>query len=106
MLIQTGQSVTWGNTNLDAHPLGPQGGDSPTPIGTYRDGESVAVQFNTPGTFGYRCLAHSSMIGAVKVVAAVPQAQAPALTPLLVGALGALLLGLGTWVLSRHRARA
>jgi len=105
LLIQTGQAVTWSG-DFDVHPLAAQGGDSPNPIGTHQSGESATVTFNAVGTFGYKCLAHSPMIGAVKVVAATTTpAQAPALSPLVGSGLGVLLVAAGVALLRRRRTQ-
>lgn len=65
--IKAGQSVTW-NGDLTDHPLGPFGGDSPNPITSVNTGTTVTYAFPTPGTFGYRCEIHTSlMFGAVEV---------------------------------------
>ncbi|MBX3187454.1 MAG: hypothetical protein KF819_10585 [Labilithrix sp.] len=62
MKIKKGQTVTW-NGDLDAHPLGPEGGDKPNPISN-----TSTVTFNAAGTFGYICDIHPAMIGAIQVV--------------------------------------
>ena len=62
--VRVGQTVTW-NGNLDDHPLAGDGGDTPNPISFHQNG---SVTFTAPGTFGYVCLSHSPMVGAVKVV--------------------------------------
>ncbi len=100
MQIQVGQSVQW-NGDFDNHPLAGSGGDTPNPITLHQDGK---VTFNQVGTFGYVCLAHSPMKGAIKVVAAaVPKATAaPAVSPWLAGLLTFMLLSSG-WLLLRAR---
>jgi len=104
LLIQTGQSVVW-NGSLSVHPLTTQGGDTPNPIGYHDDGESTTVTFSSPGTFGYKCLAHSPMIGAVMVVAApvTPPSPAPAIPPWLATGLGLVLAVAG--FMAHRRAR-
>ncbi|HEY2368198.1 MAG TPA: hypothetical protein VGH87_17490 [Polyangiaceae bacterium] len=65
--VKVGQSVTW-NVDLSAHPLAAFGGTSPSPIPETTSGTSVTVMFSAPGTFGYHCLAHPTiMFGAVFV---------------------------------------
>jgi len=104
LLIQTGQSVTW-TSDLGVHPLAAQGGDTPNPIGFHDEGSAATVTFTSPGTFGYKCQAHSSMIGAVQVVQAPPPGQAPALpVPLVVGLFLALLIS-GRELLRRRLAQ-
>lgn len=102
MTVRAGQSVAW-RGDFDNHPLGSSGGDSPNPIGLHQNG---VVTFNTPGTFGYVCLAHSSMKGAVKVLPAVATAAspAPALTPWLLAALSAALLLVGGHLVDHRRS--
>jgi len=75
MQVQVGQTVVW-NGDLSSHPLAGSGGDSPNPISAHQNG---SVTFTAPGTFGFVCLAHSSMKGAIQVLAA-PAAAAPALS--------------------------
>ncbi len=100
MQVATGQTVVW-NGDLDTHPLAGQGGDMPNPISLHDNG---AVTFTAVGTFGYKCLSHSPMIGAIKVVAAAPASSVPALSPWLAAALTALLLASGL-LLIRNRLR-
>jgi hypothetical protein len=64
--VQVGQTVVWSG-DLDTHPLAGSGGDMPNPITFHLNG---SVAFNAPGTFGFVCLSHSSMKGAIKVVQA------------------------------------
>jgi len=65
LIVRAGQSVLW-QGNLSTHPLDADGGDTPNPIVSHRDG---LVTFPTPGTFGYVCGAgHAGMHGAVHVV--------------------------------------
>jgi hypothetical protein len=99
MQVRVGQTVVW-NGDLDVHPLGGQGGDAPNPISLHQNG---SVTFNSAGTFGFVCLSHSSMKGAIKVVpvtSSVPALPGPAAVALTV-----LLLGAGS-ILIRRPARA
>ena len=65
--IKAGQSVTW-NVDLSAHPLGAAGGTTPSPITATSTGTSVTFTFSTPGTYGYHCMVHPTiMFGAVDV---------------------------------------
>lgn len=100
MQVRVGQSVQW-NGDFDNHPLAGSGGDAPNPISLHQSGK---VTFNQAGTFGYVCLAHSPMKGAIKVVAATaPKATAaPAISPWLAGLLSFVLLSSG-WLLLRAR---
>ena len=91
MQVRVGQTVTWSG-DLGVHPLGGSGGDSPNPIGLHQNG---SVTFNTVGSFGFVCLSHSSMKGAIKVVAAATPTAAPAVSPWLAAALLLLLLATG-----------
>jgi len=96
--VRVGQTVVW-NGDFDMHPLGTLGGDTPNPIFFHQNG---AVTFSAPGTFGYHCLSHSSMLGAVRVVPA-PPAPAPALSPWLAAVMAGLLLGSGCLLFRRGR---
>jgi hypothetical protein len=97
--VRTGQTVVW-QGDFETHPLGGQGGDNPNPIGLNVNG---SVTFNTAGTFGFTCLVHSSMKGAIQVVAA-PPAPVPALSPWLSFSLIGALLAIG-WALTANRRR-
>ena len=66
MLIHVGQDVTWLG-NLTFHPLGPQGGDLPSPVTAVASGDVATVTFPKAGTYGYVCGVHASMTGAIKV---------------------------------------
>jgi hypothetical protein len=98
--VQQGQSVTWSG-DLETHPLGANGGDQPNPIAASQSG---VVTFNKTGTFGFICLSHSSMRGAVFVVPAPAQAAAMPAAPwwTLVGLAGALVAA--ALVMLRRRA--
>lgn len=66
--IKVGQSITW-KGDFSAHPLAASGGDTPSPIVNGASGAAdVTVTFTTPGTFGFKCTIHSSMLGAIKVI--------------------------------------
>ncbi len=66
--IHAGDSVTW-NGDFTLHPLAASGGDTPSPIeGVTNTGTTKTFTFNDPGTFGFHCLNHASMIGAVRVL--------------------------------------
>jgi hypothetical protein len=102
--VRVGQTVTWSG-DLSIHPLGAQGGDSPNPIANEQLGQ---VTFTTVGTFGYTCLVHSSMKGAIKVVAATTTASSPvpALSAAPVVALAIGLLASGLVLVRRRRSQA
>ena len=101
VLIHTGQAITWSSDSLEMHPLLAQGGDSPSPIPYVDQGTTVSVTFNTPGTFGFKCGMHSTMVGAIQVVQG-PPAPAPAYSLWFACAFGALLLVTGAFVLQRR----
>jgi plastocyanin len=66
--IKVGASVKW-NSGFVSHPLGPSGGDTPSPITATSTGTTVTFAFPNAGTYGYACAFHSlSMFGAVQVV--------------------------------------
>jgi plastocyanin len=64
--VKAGQTVTW-EGSLEAHPLLPSGGDSPSPVSGV-DTTTGEVTFPSAGTFGYVCDVHPAMLGAVEVV--------------------------------------
>jgi plastocyanin len=101
MKVRVGQTVVWNVTpDFDVHPLGGAGGDSPNPITFHNNG---VVTFTAVGTFGFQCLNHASMKGAIQVVAAPP--PVPASSPWVVLGLTVLLLASGSILLRRHRER-
>ena len=99
--VKVGQTVVW-TGDFDTHPLAGQGGDNPNPIGLHVNG---AVTFTNAGTFGFHCLNHSVMVGAIKVVAATAAPSVPALSPWLAVALTVLLLATGFVLLRKRVAR-
>lgn len=71
MQIKVGQKVTFGQpdggpADLIEHPVGAQGGDTPNPIADI-DESTGEVTFDRPGIFGYVCLVHGAMTGAILV---------------------------------------
>src|SRR5262245_994760 len=65
--VYVGQTVVFQSVdNFSFHPLAGSGGDSPNPISQHVNG---AVTFHDVGTFGFVCLAHFPMQGAIRVVA-------------------------------------
>jgi hypothetical protein len=54
--------------NFTFHPLAPLGGDVPTPFTVVNTGLTTQVTFNTPGTYGFHCQTHATMIGSIEVV--------------------------------------
>ncbi len=102
--VQVGQTVVWNGDVFDTHPLGGSGGDSPNPIGLHVNG---AVTFTNVGTFGFQCLNHSIMKGAIKVVAATaPPPSVPALSRGQAVSLTALLLAGALLSIRRARRRS
>lgn len=65
--IKAGQTVTW-NGDFATHPLNPFGGDQGSPVPSKTTGTTATGTFPTAGTFGFHCVNHPSMLGAVKVV--------------------------------------
>jgi plastocyanin len=102
MQVRVGQAVVWSlapGDSFDVHPLAGSGGDMPNPISLHQNG---VVMFGSAGTYGFVCLNHSTMKGAIKVV---PAPAVPALSPRLGVALSALLLGGGCWLMGSRRLR-
>jgi hypothetical protein len=62
MRIRAGQSVEF-DGDLNEHPLAALGGDTPSPV----DGSDNVVVFSAPGLFGYYCVSHPEMNGAIQV---------------------------------------
>jgi hypothetical protein len=103
LTVRVGQKVFFDGVS-DNHPLGGSGGDVPNPISAHADG---MVTFTAPGTFGFVCLNHSSMKGAIQVLpAAVPTSAVPAVSPWLACGLALTLLALGAGLLRAVRLRA
>lgn len=65
--IKVGQTVTW-NGNFATHPINPFGGDQGSAVPSPGSGTSAKGTFTSAGTFGFHCVNHPSMQGAVKVV--------------------------------------
>src|SRR5262245_37607561 len=94
MQVRAGQTVVW-DGDLETHPLAGQGGDTPNPITFHANG---SVTFNSPGTFGFVCLSHTPMKGAIEVLAAAPAAPAPVpVTSIPLSVALALFFLVGTW---------
>jgi plastocyanin len=73
MKVKVGQKVIFVNPNMTPgnfsfHPLGAQGGDTPSPFPGALNTSTGEVTFANVGTFGYFCTAHPSMNGAIYVV--------------------------------------
>lgn len=66
LTVKAGQSVTFLG-DFDFHPLAASGGDTPSPIQNGANGQAVVTFANT-GTYGYVCVNHGSMLGAIRVV--------------------------------------
>jgi plastocyanin len=66
MHIKRGQTVEW-DMDLTFHPLAPLGGTEPTPITLVNSGATTQVVFPNPGTYGFHCLNHVTMVGAIQV---------------------------------------
>ena len=71
ILIRATQTITY-KGNFQYHPLGPAGGDVPTPItiDPTPAGLERAITFPNPGFFGFECVTHEAplMYGAVFVI--------------------------------------
>ena len=65
--IKVGQTLTFAG-DFAAHPLVPEGGDSPNPIPATSSGTNKIVSFPSAGTFGFGCSVHATMRGAILVV--------------------------------------
>lgn len=65
--IPSGTTVTWTNTDLDAHTLTFMPGMLHSAVVT--NGQHFQVTFTTPGTYDYLCLYHQGMVGQVIVTA-------------------------------------
>jgi len=65
--IASGTTVTWTNTDLDAHTLTFMPGMTHNTVVT--NGQHFQVTFTTPGTYDYLCLYHQGMVGQVIVTA-------------------------------------
>ena len=71
MKIRATQTITW-KGDFRYHPLGPAGGDVPTPITADPSpgGSERAIAFPNAGFFGFECVTHEAplMYGAILVV--------------------------------------
>ncbi len=68
MRIKAGESVTW-QGDFFFHPLMGTGNDSPIPMvsDAGRDATTYTVDFAEAGVFGFQCMVHGSMQGAIEV---------------------------------------
>ncbi len=97
--VRVGQTVFF-NVPSDNHPLGASGGDNPNPIASHTQG---SVTFSAVGIFGFQCLNHSSMKGAIKVVAAAAPTPTPSASRWLMAALTLIVLATGAHLLQARR---
>ena len=69
MTVKKGQEITWSG-DFVSHPLITSGGDTPNPIADVDAGGGTTgkVTFTTAGLFGFECMIHPSMVGAIKVI--------------------------------------
>lgn len=77
LTVKSGTTVTWQTVtsgsfeeNFKVHPLASKDGDTPSPILTTNDETKTAIsfRFDQLGTYGFVCLNHSNMTGAIYVV--------------------------------------
>jgi plastocyanin len=73
--VTTGDTVTWTNSDAQAHTATADGASFDT--GPITNGNSATVTFSTAGTFAYHCSIHPQMTGSVTV----QDAPAPTPTP-------------------------
>jgi plastocyanin len=66
LTIRVGTRVTWTNLDGTAHTATADAGSFDT--GALQQGQSMTIQFNTPGTFTYHCSFHAFMMATIKVV--------------------------------------
>jgi len=64
--VAVNQTVTW-TGDFSVHPLAPLNGDTPNPITSNGATGSVTIKFPSSGTFGFHCVNHATMLGAVRV---------------------------------------
>jgi hypothetical protein len=80
VMIHAGDYVTWNNEGATVHTVTASRGEFNS--GSMRQGQSFAVQFNTPGVYPYFCEPHEFMRGTVSVYPATAAAPPPhATTP-------------------------
>lgn len=79
--ISAGESVTWTNKDSAPHTATSTGGPTSFDTGRLDQGQSKTIQFNTPGTYTYKCEFHPSMTATVVVTSAATQAQPVPPTP-------------------------
>ena len=65
--IKAGSSVTW-NGDFVTHPLAAFNGSMPSPIVTTNAGMTYPTKFQTAGVYGFHCVKHPAMMGAVRVM--------------------------------------
>jgi len=65
--INSGDSVRWTNKDTAPHTATSTGGPASFDTGRLDFGQSKTLQFNTPGTYTYKCEFHSSMTATIVV---------------------------------------
>lgn len=65
--IKAGTTVTWTNTDADAHTVTSQNGTGPLRSSALVTGASYSYTFRTPGHYDYLCTIHPFMTATVEV---------------------------------------
>ncbi|MEV6442906.1 plastocyanin/azurin family copper-binding protein [Amycolatopsis sp. NPDC051716] len=65
--VTKGTTVTWTNSDQDAHTVTSTGSGGPLRSPTLQTGQSYSYTFATPGTFEYLCTIHPFMTATVTV---------------------------------------
>ncbi len=65
--VKKGTTVTWTNSDQDAHTVTSTGSGGPLRSPTLQTGQSYSYTFTTPGTFEYLCTIHPFMTATVTV---------------------------------------
>ena len=77
--INVGDTVVWRNTDTMAHTVTADNGAFDS--GTMQPNAAYSRNFTTPGTYSYRCIFHSGMVGTITVVGgSAPASPTPAYT--------------------------
>lgn len=65
--VKAGTTVTWTNSDSDAHTVTESDSKTGPNSGTLENGKSYTFTYDTPGTYQYHCTIHPSMMGTVTV---------------------------------------
>ena len=92
--VHVGDTVTWTNRDAVEHTVTSDPGAAVAfDSGLFGQQQTFSMTFTQPGTYGYHCTPHPTMVGAVTVLPAVQPSSAPPPTPAASGAVSDTAVG-------------